>query len=243
MPRIKRYKLASKLTVVALGGATLTIGAGQLPALAYGPPPPPPPRTGYHNVVTSRVVGPAGAVIKADIDGLVIAVTIPPGEFSHPVQVTLLAPFLTGIGDAGHPGYRAIGGVGIEILVNGKPFTGTLAKPITVEISGRAVRPGDRVAVWNGKTWQFIGSAATGNTVEFTYRSAGDFVVLAPSGGPGRGGPGGGRPGRGQVRVRQFSRQRELNDMILESQFFAPSGASPAGIGVFSAQWLAARSN
>lgn len=240
MPRVQRYKLAHKLATVALGGAAMAVAWGQLPAAAYGPPPPPPASTGYRNVVTSQVIGPAGGVITAEIDGLKVAVTIPPGEFTRPVQVVLLSPFLAGIGDGGHPGYRAIGGVGIEFLVNGKPYTATLAKPITVQISGGRIRPGDEVAVWNGSRFVLIGSTEAGGTEDFTTRSAGDFVVLAPSRGRG---PEGHRPGRGHgfARPARFTGRADLGEVVLESIFFAPVGADQAGTGVRSAQWLAAR--
>ena len=193
MPRIMRYKLASKLATVAAGGATLAIAMGQLPAQAYGPPPPPPPPGGYHNVVTSQSCGPKGCVIEARIDGLLVAVTVPAGDFAKPVQITLLAPNARGIGTGIHSCERAVGGVGIVVQVNGKTDTGAFAKPLTVELSGREIRAGDRVAVWNGTRFVFIGATETGDTEEFSYDSGAeqDFAVLAPSG-PGRCRPGGG---------------------------------------------------
>jgi hypothetical protein len=238
LPRIKRYKL---LAGVALGGATLAIATGQLPALAYGPPPPPPPPGGYDSVVTSQTCDPAGCTITARIDGLLDAVVVPAGAFSTPVQITLLAPNVLGLGDAGHSGYRSVGGIGILIQVNGKTFTGTFAKPITVEVSGREIRPGDRVAVWNGTSFSFIGGTETAGTEEFSYDSGAeqDFALLAPL----RGGGGGLRPGQrgGPARITGFSRTGYLGDVVLESVFFTPVNAPLVGVGVHSAEWLAAR--
>jgi len=248
MPRIMRYKLAGKLATVAVGGATLAIAMGQLPAQAYGPPPPPPPPGGYHNVVTSQSCGPKGCVIEARIDGLLVAVTVPAGDFAKPVQITLLAPDARGIGTGIHSCERAVGGVGIVVQINGKTDTGAFAKPFTVELSGREIRPGDRVAVWNGKSFVLIGGSETGDTEEFSYDSGAeqDFAVLAPSG-PGRCRPGGGGTGhghrRGVGRTTRFSRQEQLSHEVLESMFFAAAGQRPAAIGVLSPQWLAARSH
>lgn len=239
MPRIKRYKLAYRLATVAVGGATLAIVTGQLPAqAAYGPPPPPPPPGGYHNVVTSQTCGPAGCVIVARIDGLLVSVTVPAGDLPRGAQVTLLAPSVQGIGQAGHSGYRAIGGVGILVQINGKTYTGTFAKPFTVELSGREIRPGDRVAVWNGTTFTFIASTETGHTEEFSYGSGAeqDFAVLAPAGGIGHRN----RPGPG--RTTRFSRPGQMSDVVLESLFLA-AGQYRAGLGVLSPEWLAARSH
>lgn len=240
MPRIKRSKLAYRLATVALGGATLAIATGQLPAqAAYGPPPPPPPPGGYHNVVTSQTCGPGGCVITARIDGLLVSVTVPAGDFPNSAQITLLAPSVHGIGRAGHLDYRAIGGVGILVQVNGTTYTGTFAKPFTVELSGRQIRPGDRAAVWNGTTFVFISSTETGDTEEFTYDSGAeqDFAVLAPL----RGGRGGQRGA--PARTTGFSRRGQLSHLVLESMFLAPSDQYRAGSGVLSPEWLAARSH
>ena len=111
MPGAKRSHLAQKLATVALGAATLAVvNPGLLPAqAAYVPPPTSHPAPGgYKAVVTSVTVGPAGKLITARIDGLEVSLTIPPGTFSTPVQVTLLAPNVLGVGNT-DPGYRAVG--------------------------------------------------------------------------------------------------------------------------------------
>jgi hypothetical protein len=190
--------------------------------------------------VTSQTCDPAGCTITARIDGLLDAVIVPAGAFSTPVQITLLAPNVRNLGDAGHSDYRSVGGIGILIQVNGTTFTGTFAKPITVDLSGREIRPRDRVAVWNGTSFSFIGGTETGETEEFSYDSGAeqDFAVLTPLRGGGRGD----RPGQrgGPARTTGFSRTGYLGDVVLESVFFTPVNAPLAGIGVHSAEWLAA---
>lgn len=158
------------------------------------------------------------------------------------MQVTLLAPNVLDLGDAGHPSYRSVAGVGILIQLNGEADTGTFAQPLTVDLSGREIRPGDQAAVWDGSTFRFIGGSVTAGTEEFSYHRGieQDFAVLAPV----RGGSGH-RPGQAQGTgaTTRFSRGGYLSDVVLESVFFAPAGAFPAGFGVRSAGWLAARSH
>ena len=168
MPREKRSNLAQKLAIVALGAATLAIAyAGQLPALAYGPPPPPPVAPGgFQSVVTSTTVGPAGATIAINIGPCKASLRVPPGTFTTQVQLTITAPSVAGIGNAGHPGYHAICGIGVGITVNGKIYTGTFGHRLTLTIAGFAIRQGDRVVVWNGSSFVFVPATVAGYRAE-----------------------------------------------------------------------------
>lgn len=236
MPREKRSNLAQKLAIVALGAATLAIAyAGQLPALAYGPPPPPPVAPGgFQSVVTSTTVGPAGATIAINIGPCKASLRVPPGTFTTQVQLTITAPSVAGIGNAGHPGYHAICGIGVGITVNGKIYTGTFGHRLTLTISGFAIRHGDRVVVWNGSSFVFVPATAHDFGVQFSFTGSGeDFAVLTP----GRGGGGQfASPRRGvNAAVRSSHGAREA---VLTSLFLAPAGLSPAGIGVLAPEWL-----
>ena len=240
MPREKRSNLAQKLAIVALGAATLAIAyAGQLPALAYGPPPPPPVAPGgFQSVVTSTTVGPNGATIAINIGPCKASLTVPPGTFTTQVQLTITAPSVAGIGNAGHPGYRAICGVGVGITVNGKIYTGTFGHRLTLTIAGFAIRQGDRVVVWNGSSFVFVPATVAGFGLKFSFTGSGeDFAVLQPSGGGGGGGGGQfASPRRGvNAAVRSSHGSREA---VLTSLFLTPAGLSPAGIGVLAPEWL-----
>jgi len=237
MPGAKRFHLAQKLATVALGAATLAvINPGMLPAqAAYVPPPTStPPPGGYTAVVTSVTVGPAGARIgPVRIEGLLVTLTIPPGTFTTQVQITLTAPNLHGVIE---PGFRAIGGVGVLIEVNGKPYTGSFGHQLTLDISGAGINSRDHLAAWNGKTFQPVGAIVSGDTVQVSFRaSAADFVVLAPVGG------GRGRPGAARTRFAAATHGNR-EGFVLTSLFLAPAGGSPAGIGVLAPEWLAAHS-
>ena len=189
MPRAKRFNLAQKLATVALGAATLAIAyAGQLPALAYGPPPPPPVAPGgYQAVVTSTTVGPAGATSSSISVPCRATLTVPPGTFSTQVQLTITAPNVRDIGDAGHPGYRAICGIGIGITVNGKIYTGTFGHQLTLTISGFAIKHGDRVVLWNGTSFVFFpATVAARGAVQLHRVRRGLRGPRAPRGGGGQ---------------------------------------------------------
>ncbi len=234
MPGAKRFHLAQKLAIVALGAATLAVvNPGLLPAqAAYVPPPTSHPAPGgYKAVVTSVTVGPAGAVIRAHIDGLEVSLTIPPGTFKTPVQVSLLAPNALGVGSA-DPGYRAVGGVGVLITVNGKPYTGTFGHSLTLDISGAGITSRDRLAAWNGKTFVFVSSVESGDTEQISFKAAqADFIVLAPTGG---------RTTRGPATHFAATDQRAAGNVVLDSVFFTPEGLSPLGVGVLAPRWLSA---
>ncbi len=151
MPRAKRFHLAQKLAIVALGAAALAIGTGQLPALAYGGPPPPPAPGGYTAVVTSQTIGPDGGVIgPVRVDVCSVALTVPRGTFKSQVQITITAPTVQDIGDGGQPGYRAVCGVGVLIQVDGQPYTGGFGHELILDISGINITHNARVVVWNG---------------------------------------------------------------------------------------------
>jgi hypothetical protein len=235
MPRVKRSHLTQKLATVALGATTLVIaGLGQLPAQAYGPPPPPPAPGGYQVVVATETIGPAGGIIgPVEVDGCKVALTVPPGTFKTQVQVSITAPSVSGVGNGGHPGYHAVCGVGVGIAVNGKAYTGTFGHSLTLDISGFLIKSDDRVAVFNGKTFVFIGATVSGDTAVITFKGSGeDFVVLAPGGG---GGGGGRPPVHGVAAVRS---SHEARGDVLASLFFANPAQGPAGIGVLAPGWL-----
>ncbi len=238
MPGAKRLHLAQKLATVALGAAALAVvNPGVLPAqAAYVPPPTSHPAPGgYKAVVTSQTVGPAGQVIRVTIDGLLVTLTIPKGTFSTPVQVTLFAPNVLGVGNS-DPGYRAVGGVGVLIEVNGKPYTGSFGHSLTLDISGGGITSRDHLAAWNGKAFVPVNAVVSGHTVHVTFRaSEADFVVLAPGGG------GGGRPGATRSRFAAAT-HGSREGFVLTSLFLAPAGGSPAGIGVLAPEWMAAHS-
>ncbi len=244
MPGAKRFHLAHKLAIVALGAATLAIAnAGQLPAqAAYGPPPPPPNAPGgYGAVVTSVTIGPAGGVIGPVRAGACeVVLTVPPGTFTTQVQITITAPGVRGIGHGGHPGYRPVCGVGVLVQVNGKAYTGNFAHSLTLDISGPGISSRDRVGEWNGTEFKFVSAAEAGDTIRIRFLGSEDFAVFAPTGAR-FAGQRTGSTRQGHVTA-VFRGNRAAETLVLTSVFLTPAGRSPAGIGVLSREWLGASS-
>jgi hypothetical protein len=167
-----------------------------------------------------------------EVDGCKVSVSVPAGTFTTDVQVTITAPSVSGIGDGGHPGYHAVCGVGVGITVNGKAYAGTYGHSLVLTISG-LVRPGDRVAEFNGKTFVFVGATVRGFSAQISFQGSGeDFAVLAPGGGGG----GVSSPRRGVTAAVRTSHGAQ--EEVLTSLFLRPAGQSAAGIGVLAPEWL-----
>lgn len=249
MPRIRRWLVAPRLGA-ALAGAGLLLLAGTGAAEAYIQPPPPPvsPPGGFLNVVTAQTVGPGGGTVgPVSVGNTETTVTIPPGAFPTPLQVTITAPTsVADIGNAGFCGYTAVAAVGV-VIVN--PATGSadysfLTDPLIVTIKSADIKPGDIVVAWNGYKFVKLGVAeAAGEvTVKITQAGYSFFAVLAPTGNAGLDpcgttGPTG--PATGSVtRTTGGSLSAfRLNQTFLSSLFGAQPGVLASGIGVLSARY------
>jgi hypothetical protein len=181
------WKLVRGLAVMTLAGAALLIGAaGSARATAgYGPPPPPVPPVpgGFFAVVTSVTIGPAGGTIgPVRIGEVLVRVRVPRGAFPVPVQITLTAPSVAGIGDAGFVGYEALGGVGVQVQENGSPYPGTFLKPVVLDMTSPLVTRSSIAVIWNGTRF-VIDTAAdlNGHVAQLTFDTDPDFAVLAPT--------------------------------------------------------------
>jgi hypothetical protein len=164
------------MIVAGAGGALATGG--------YGPPPPAPPTPGgYLTVVTSQTIGPAGGVIgPVSVDGIPTTVTVPPGAFKGPAQVTLTAPSLAAIGDAGFAGLKAVAGVGIMVQQNGSNYKGTFHKRLALGMQSSSITSSSIDVVWNGTAFVAKPSAKDKKgTTTLTFGTDPDFAVLTPT--------------------------------------------------------------
>jgi hypothetical protein len=154
-------KLVQKCAIVVLGTVTLLFAASGIALAGYGPPCPPSPSPvpgGYYCIVTSQTVGPAGKIIgPLRIDKLRVTLRVRKDTFMIPVQITITEPYGNyaecqgrGIGDAGFPGYRFVGGVGILVQLNGCTYQGTFPKPLTLRMRSRSISRSSIVVAWNG---------------------------------------------------------------------------------------------
>lgn len=158
------------------------------PALAasnYGPPPPPPgvsPPGGFSDVITSQTITPAGGTIgPIVVDGAIITLVIPAGAFPVSVQITITAPNLFAVGDAGVAGYKAVAGVGILVQENGSAYPGTFLKPLILTIRTPLITTSSVVVVWNGAAFvtETDATVAAGVAV-VRFDTDPDFAVLSP---------------------------------------------------------------
>src|ERR1022692_735892 len=171
--------------MVGLGGAALALASSGLALAApgYGPPPPPPPVPGgYFRVVTSVTIDPSGGMIgSVRVDGVLVTLRVPRGAFPIPVQITLTAPDVGDIGNAGFRHERAFSGVGVLIQVDGQTYSGHFRKPLHLTLKSRRINARDLFVVWNGSRFVRVPrDTVHGHTdfIVFGSEHEQDFAVL-----------------------------------------------------------------
>jgi hypothetical protein len=178
------------LSVISLIGVVAAATSGEAFAstashAAYGPPPVTTtvPPGGFTAVVTTVTIRPAGGTIgPLDVDGVSVDITIPRGTFSRLVEITVTAPDLTAV--TPQAGFTIVAGVGIRVIVNGSPYTGTFLNAITVAFRSSEITASSEVVVWNGKSFLIDPDYTTGEGVaRVSFGSAdSDFAVASPVG-------------------------------------------------------------
>jgi hypothetical protein len=176
-----------KLSVIAAVAGTAvfcTVGPAYAATNAgsqYGPPPPPAGVPGgFTAVITSVTIGPAGGTIgPVTVDGASLVLTIPPGAFASPVQISVTAPDLAAITPPA--GDTDVTGFGVQVGMGGAPFSGTFLKPITATVSSPRITATSMVVVWNGTAF-VPDTAATEapGTATVSFDTDPQFVVQAP---------------------------------------------------------------
>ena len=179
---------ARGLAVIAVITAACLAGSvrAAMAASTYGPPRPVTgvaPPGGYSNVITSQTITPAGGTIgPLMVDGAIVTLVIPPGAFPVSVQITITAPDLNAIGNAGLDDYKAVAGVGIEIQVNGQHYPGKFLKPLILTIRTSSITASSVVVVWNGTA--FVTETDTtimSGVAVVRFDTDSDFAVLSPT--------------------------------------------------------------
>ena len=67
-----------------------------------------------------------------------------------PVQITLTAPDVSEIGDAGFRHERAFSGVGVIVQLDGQTYSGQFLRPLGLTLESRRINASDLFVVWNG---------------------------------------------------------------------------------------------
>lgn len=156
-------KMKSRAVRVAVGAATVgafvVAGAGTAFAAgsAYQPASPPPSTVpgGYVNIVGTQVFSTAGGSIANTVEGESYDITVPAGVFTTPTQVTVYAPVAL-------PS-NAVAGVDVTFTdpSSGAVVSGSLAKPVVVDIADPKIAAGDVVEVYGANGFApFAGTAS-----------------------------------------------------------------------------------
>lgn len=187
MCRIWMRGLGQMFAIVMLAGATMLITGvgGALAAGGYGPPAPVALKVpgGYHCAVTSQTITPAGGSIgPVTIERASVTVIVPPGAFPVPVQITLCAPELWAIGNAGFRNFKVVAGVDIQVQQNGSTYPGTFLKPLTLIMSSSSITASSILTVWNGTSFVTDpDSTARSGEIKADFDTDPDFAVLTPA--------------------------------------------------------------
>ena len=239
-----QYKTAQKFAIVAIGTVALLFATSGMALAGYGPPCPSPSPVpgGYYCIVTSQTVGPAGKIIgPLRIDKLRVTLRVRRDTFMIPVQITITEPYGNyaecqgrGIGDAGFPGFRFVGGVGILVQLNACTYQGTFPKPLTLRMRSRSISRSSIVVAWNGTVFAKVRHAVVRKRsvrVRIIHANS-HFAVLTPI-----------SHGR-TVALRRESdattRALGLLDERLAAVLFMPAGSTVPGLGVLEPAWLQA---
>lgn len=171
---IKRSRKTMAMLAASAGMAAAGIVMSAAPAFAagtgYGPTGTPSAPSGYTTVVVSKVISTGGGTVSATFDGQHITVSVPAGDFSSAVQVSVTAP--------ASPPAGALAAYAISFAQNGATLTGTLAKPVSFTITASSITVGDAVNEWSGTGWVKYSDATVANgSVVITFTSDPAFEV------------------------------------------------------------------
>lgn len=228
-----RLRLVRRLVMAGLGAA-LAIGSSGLALAAPGyggPPPPPPVPGGYFRVVTSVTIGPSGGIIgPVMVDGVLVTLRVPRRAFPMPVQITLTAPDVGEIGDAGFRHERAFSGVGVIVQVDGQTYSGQFLRPLHLTLESRKINASDLFVVWNGTRFVRVFRATVHGHTAFVAVESGneqDFAELSHVRGHRRG---------------HFTAagHHRVGAEVLAQAFLMPAGSPVSGLGVLAPEWLQA---
>jgi hypothetical protein len=192
MPRMSRLKMFRQFMTAVIGViAVLTASSGVADA-AYGPPPPPvvPVPGGYYCVLTSQTVGHPGKLLaRLRMPEMTARLRIAKNTFLTPAQLTITEPYGRNgdchgrpeLGDAGHAGYWAVGGIGILVQRDGTRYRGAFAKPLALRLRSRWITRRSLVVVWTGRRFVNVRSAVIRRKrARIRVHANGDFAVLSP---------------------------------------------------------------
>jgi hypothetical protein len=248
MPYVSQSRFVRSMAVATVGGLGIAAVSSGIALAAYGPPSPlaVPPPGGFSCILTSQTLGPAAKVIKVSLGTITAGISIPAGDFRTPVQITVTEPFGSGscsggagIGDAGFPGFSALGGIGIQVQQHGKNLL-QFPAPMTVRLGGSAhIHAGHRLVHWTGVKYKLAPESFTRHAVTTHISTSTDLALLVPGGhGPAPGHAArSGHAARAGGATRASGATTSLPGEILAAALALPHGSHP-GLGILTGMRL-----
>jgi hypothetical protein len=158
----------------------------------YGLPPPPQtqPATGFADIVTSRVVGPDGGALRAQVQGATVVIRVPPGALSAPLHVAMTAPKPSSFSSLSACLALVDATVDVAVGVEAKTERGSVVRgrlgerPFTLSIGEDGITPEWRVArsrgVALGPFVPLKKAVVRDGLTRARFNRAGVFLVIAP---------------------------------------------------------------
>jgi hypothetical protein len=193
MPNRGRYSFARPLAGLLAGGLALAAASSGSALAAYGPTQPPttPVPGGFYCVVTSQTAAQgAGLRMHLRLSGERATLRVRRRTFAHPVQITITEPFARrgscqgghGIGDAGFPGFLAVGGLGLVVQSGGNTYPGSFGRPVRIRLDSPLIGRSSLLVAWNGRRFVRVRRAMIRRgTASAAVRAGTDFAVLTPA--------------------------------------------------------------
>lgn len=135
----------------------------------------------YSQVVSVQTVTPAGGTFTATVDGVLLTVTVPPGEFSAPTQLVFTAGNLTQISTTGVSG-TIVAAFGIQFDQGGQKLSGPFPRP--VQVTGQSSKISASSVVYEEGSSGFSqapGWSSTAGEVVGSFSTDPDFAIATPA--------------------------------------------------------------
>ena len=126
--------------------------------------------------------------ISVSVDHIPVKISVPPGAFATPVQITVTAPVLSQITGAlsslGYSGYQAVSGLGVSVInSSGHLYSGSFLKPITTTVDDSAISSASRVVEWNalGQFTSVSSATVASGSATWSFQHDPAFAVISPT--------------------------------------------------------------
>lgn len=180
--RQRSFRVVAGAFAAGAAAACLWAAPAGAAGTGYGPGGTAPPTApgGFTTTVVSQTISTSGGTVTGTSGGAKLAVTVPGGTFSGPVQVTVSAAPTT----SEAPG--AVVAFDLTFLVNGTAPTGSFAHPVVFTVTDPSIKAGETVDVWNGSSWvRYQDATVTDGVATITLTTDPAFAVLASATVPG----------------------------------------------------------